>query len=466
MKKILLSLLISSLICTVSFSMTSLANGNQRNLSNIVQLSSANNSVYALDHTGKLWVWGYNQYGNLGLGDEVDRFAPTRLHIPTSSAITQIASGRHLNAALNTNGQVFSWSEKWPGKNETQSSTPAVINGFSDIKQIAVGSNFVIGLDQSGKVWWWGQNAISKNQSNFINEPSVISNVPQHIVSIAASQNHGYVLTSEGAVWSISISSSSDSSAAKPTLVSNLKNIKMITSGEKVVACIDSKQHGWIYNQDANQVIKIPLTQPIKAIYAQQINNTAILTSGGNVYQLTSKTDTQLLKGFPSDGIAAVQNPLATTILTKSGEVWSTGVNVNGQLGIDNNIRRIAIAQPAIQPIQIELDGTLLYSLNSPKMVGNYVYVPIRGVLQEMGSTVTWNKAQKNQVKITNNNTMIQLQVGQKYATINGKSIKLDAPVVYIDGSMFVPLRFISQAEGAKVNWDSSLYTVSISFKN
>ncbi|MFD1886357.1 stalk domain-containing protein [Paenibacillus wenxiniae] len=466
MKKILLSLLIASFIGTVSFNITSFARENQRHLSNIIQLSGANNSVYALDHTGKLWIWGYNQYGNLGLGDETDRFAPTRLHIPTSTSITQIGSGRHINAALNTSGQVFSWSEKWPGKNEAQSSTPVMINGFSGIKQIAVGANFVLGLDQSGKVQLWGQTSTSDNASKFINEPSAIPNTPEHIVSIAASQNHGYVLTSEGAVWSISITSSSGSIAAKPTLLPDLKNIKMISSGEKAIACIDSNEHGWIYDQDANQVVKVPLTQPIKTISAQPINNAAIITSNGNVYQLISKTDTQLLKGVPSNGIAAIQNPLATTILTKSGEVWSTGVNVNGQLGIANNIRRIATAQPAIQPIQLELNGTLLHPVNSPKMVGNYVYVPIRGVLQEMGSTVNWNKNQKNLVKITSKNTMIQLQVDQKYAMINGKAVQLDAPVVYIDGSMFVPLRFISQAEGATVNWDSNLYTVSISFKN
>jgi alpha-tubulin suppressor-like RCC1 family protein len=36
-------------------------------------------SAFALKRDGSLWAWGRNQRGQLGLGDEVDRYLPTRV---------------------------------------------------------------------------------------------------------------------------------------------------------------------------------------------------------------------------------------------------------------------------------------------------------------------------------------------------------------------------------------------------
>ncbi|MCC3376106.1 copper amine oxidase N-terminal domain-containing protein [Cohnella sp. REN36] len=50
---------------------------------------------------------------------------------------------------------------------------------------------------------------------------------------------------------------------------------------------------------------------------------------------------------------------------------------------------------------------------------------------------------------------VVTLKAGQKTATVNGASVKLDASIVNKDGRTYVPLRFISESLGATVTYNS-----------
>jgi hypothetical protein len=86
----------------------------------------------------------------------------------------------------------------------------------------------------------------------------------------------------------------------------------------------------------------------------------------------------------------------------------------------------------------------------------NRVRVPIRFVSEKMGAKVEWEQATKR-VTILRENLTIQLQVGNSNAMVNSREVEIDAPPVLVDpGRVMVPLRFISEAFGAKVDWVGS----------
>jgi hypothetical protein len=60
----------------------------------------------------------------------------------------------------------------------------------------------------------------------------------------------------------------------------------------------------------------------------------------------------------------------------------------------------------------------------------------------------------------------IEVQIDHKTAIINGKEVTLDAPPILLHNRTFVPLRFISEAFGATINWDSVSRTVTIFLDN
>jgi hypothetical protein len=61
-----------------------------------------------------------------------------------------------------------------------------------------------------------------------------------------------------------------------------------------------------------------------------------------------------------------------------------------------------------------------------------------------------------------NKDTLIELQIDDLSARVNGQVVTLDVPAVIMDGRTMVPARFIGQAIGGEVSWDSNTRTVSI----
>ena len=64
-----------------------------QNIPPIESISCASDSNYLLDFEGNLWSFGYNEYGQLGLGDNVNRDIPTKN--PYLTCIKQISSGTY-----------------------------------------------------------------------------------------------------------------------------------------------------------------------------------------------------------------------------------------------------------------------------------------------------------------------------------------------------------------------------------
>ena len=87
--------------------------------------------------------------------------------------------------------------------------------------------------------------------------------------------------------------------------------------------------------------------------------------------------------------------------------------------------------------------------------------LPIRFVAELLGATVDWD-SKSNTVIIKGNGIDIKIPVGAKKATVNGKSKELDAPAYVENGRTFTPLRFISEALGAIVEWNGNTQAVKI----
>ncbi len=71
-------------------------------LTNIVALSAAATTSYALAADGSLWVWGYGGYGELGLGSYNDQSTPQHLLPPAGYAYTSIDANGGGNTAVAT----------------------------------------------------------------------------------------------------------------------------------------------------------------------------------------------------------------------------------------------------------------------------------------------------------------------------------------------------------------------------
>lgn len=89
------------------------------------------------------------------------------------------------------------------------------------------------------------------------------------------------------------------------------------------------------------------------------------------------------------------------------------------------------------------------------------VMVPVRSVFEKLGYTVTWNKDTETAL-LVNNTNKITIRNGSSFIYVNAKAIKPDVPQMIINGSMYIPLRAVSEAISADVSWDNNNKTVYI----
>lgn len=107
----------------------------------------------------------------------------------------------------------------------------------------------------------------------------------------------------------------------------------------------------------------------------------------------------------------------------------------------------------------VEFNGDLGYPYHTPEQ---RIMIPVRVVSENMGYTVDWKKEKPELVKIFDNNNNIDLTIGENTARVNGvvKPIDIqngepaDTKSVAFNGRTYVPVRFVAEAMGAKVDYE------------
>ena len=112
--------------------------------------------------------------------------------------------------------------------------------------------------------------------------------------------------------------------------------------------------------------------------------------------------------------------------------------------------------------VRVFVDGDRVAFDQPPIVLESRVLVPLRGVFEKMGATVTWENDTRTVVAVRGN-TVVELVIGRRSAQVNNRTLPLDVPAMIVGGRTLVPLRFISESMGASVEWQNETRTVLIS---
>jgi uncharacterized protein YraI len=129
-----------------------------------------------------------------------------------------------------------------------------------------------------------------------------------------------------------------------------------------------------------------------------------------------------------------------------------------------NHLTSVNNASPLVNQnavLSIYVNGIKQSYDPSPLIENGRVLVPLRAIFETLGAKVNWD-AHTRTASATKGNMSIRLQVDSKMALKNDEWIQLDAPPQIKKGRMMVPLRFVSETLGAKVEWDDKNRTVTI----
>ena len=171
--------------------------------------------AFAMDTNGKTWVWGNDTFGIGGTGvlSCVTRFltVPTLVCSPSGSCFHKIKSLDYASFGLDTNGKVWAWGRNSTGELGIGISTVAyrcipvavctavgcTFNDFSFVRGYFDNFTGQI-LDANGKIWTWG-SSIACNLGNSISSQTPTSSTVCIPTSICTNLTFSRLTNSTGA---------------------------------------------------------------------------------------------------------------------------------------------------------------------------------------------------------------------------------------------------------------------------
>jgi hypothetical protein len=101
-----------------------------------------------------------------------------------------------------------------------------------------------------------------------------------------------------------------------------------------------------------------------------------------------------------------------------------------------------------------------------PYIKSGTTLVPLRFIGEAFGAKIDWLPQQgKGTIIIKLKEHLIQIEIANTQAVVNGKNMTLVVAPEIVNGRTFVPLRFISEAFGAKVEWIAETQTIRMIYE-
>ncbi|MED2737009.1 hypothetical protein [Bacillus toyonensis] len=206
----------------------------------------------ALSQDNKVYTWGYDPYGMLGIGEfifEINngtkesgwRYAFEEPILPKNEKFKRVYSGVYENLVLTTEGKIYAWGASALRFGMTSNtSIPTLVNNLPPIKEIATGLEFNLYLDFEGNVWSAGNNTYGQLGIGNTSTPSIptkIKNLPE-IKTIGVGMNSSYAITKNGELYSWGdnrygqLGLDDLIQRNEPRKVPNVTNVKQVNGGQ------------------------------------------------------------------------------------------------------------------------------------------------------------------------------------------------------------------------------------------
>jgi len=175
-------------------------------------LSAGSMHSMAIDANGQLWVWGSNEYGQLGdssivdrnwpflLGDSFIEISAGNLAIEDYNIFFSYLAFNGFSMAIKTDGTLWSWGNNeygqlGDGTYENRNTPMLVDSGYTFI---STGNSHTLAIKADGTLWSWGRYFLGDSIFEQINVPTLVG---ENFKAIAAGSNHSLALKSDGTRW-------------------------------------------------------------------------------------------------------------------------------------------------------------------------------------------------------------------------------------------------------------------------
>ena len=218
------------------------------------ELTPMNRSLFkgaAQDHSGfvsegNVYMFGRNDFGQLGLGDTQNRLVPTI--VPGITNAHSIACGQSFTLVRTTGSTVYAFGVNTNGQlgdgTTTTRTSPVLVNGVTTATMVAAGQTHSLFLLANGTVVGYGGNALGQLGSGSVsttNTTLVSASMPSNTARfIACGTYHSLFLLDSGAAYmfgdnaynQLGVSSASAPTSPTPVIVAGISNVVSAACGD------------------------------------------------------------------------------------------------------------------------------------------------------------------------------------------------------------------------------------------
>jgi E3 ubiquitin-protein ligase HERC4 len=180
----------------------------------VIQVAAGFSHSAVLTEDHKVYTWGKHENGQLGRENlnRKNKKQPKLVKLLDGHCVVQIACGNDHTMALTDDGQVFVWGSNEYGqlglgeKIKTHQNVPEVIRCLKGVpvRQIVAGDNHSFILSKSGSLYGWGRNdfgqlGLGDTKNKYLPTKCRLAN-DQKIKFVSCGDNHTACLTKDGCV--------------------------------------------------------------------------------------------------------------------------------------------------------------------------------------------------------------------------------------------------------------------------
>jgi hypothetical protein len=128
----------------------------------------------------------------------------------------------------------------------------------------------------------------------------------------------------------------------------------------------------------------------------------------------------------------------------------------------------VTYAVPKVTVVKVQIGSDIMtvngkaVQIDAPAEIMNgRTFLPLRAISEALGATVDWI-AETQGITVTLGENSIGLQIGNTSAVVNGTVMTLDAAPYIKNNRTMVPFRVIAEGLGATVEWDPALRIVTV----
>ena len=152
-----------------------------------ISISAGNSHTCAIMSDDSMYCWGFNDRGQLGIGNNTNQLLPTKVLLPAGRTALAISLGYTQTCAILDDYSINCWGNNGAGQigdgttADRNSPSSVILSGINDPIQIAVGFESTCALFDDGSIQCWGNN----NYGQLGIGSTTQSNSPQTLNSIS-----------------------------------------------------------------------------------------------------------------------------------------------------------------------------------------------------------------------------------------------------------------------------------------